>query len=121
MRFQDFSRLRTAHHKLLLRIIGSRRKGRTGYKPLSFGEIFERTGSERIERQLFDKAIQGSQSESCFGRLAVKRPNQRGLPATSWVDYLRKHFEVFGTVPRKDKGRKWVAFGVVSPRKDGIG
>ena len=49
MRFQDFSRLRTAHHKLRLHIIGSRRKGRTGYKPLSYGEIFEKAGSERIE------------------------------------------------------------------------
>ena len=35
MRSQDFSSLRTAHHKLLLRIIGFRRKDRTGYKPLS--------------------------------------------------------------------------------------
>ena len=35
MRSQDFSSLRTANHKLLLRIIGFRRKDRTGYKPLS--------------------------------------------------------------------------------------
>ena len=49
MRFQDFRRLRTAHHKLLLRINGTRRKGRTGYKPLSYGEVLERTGYERIE------------------------------------------------------------------------
>ena len=35
MRSQDCSSLRTAHHKLLLRIIGFRRKDRTGYKPLS--------------------------------------------------------------------------------------
>ena len=49
MRFQDFSRLRTAHHKLRLHIIGSRRKDRTGYKPLSYGEIFEKAGSERME------------------------------------------------------------------------
>ena len=33
MRSQDFSSLRTAHHKLLLRIIGFRRKDRIGYKP----------------------------------------------------------------------------------------
>ena len=49
MRFQDFSSPLTAHHKLLLRIIGFRRKGHTGYKPLSYGEVLERTGSERIE------------------------------------------------------------------------
>ena len=49
MRSQDFSSLRTAHHKLLLRIIGFQRKDRTGYKPLSYREVLERTGSERIE------------------------------------------------------------------------
>ena len=48
MRSQDFSSLRNAHHKLLLRIIGFRRKDRTGYKPLSYREVLERTGSERI-------------------------------------------------------------------------
>ena len=49
MRSQDFSSLRTAHHKLLLRIIGFRRKDRIGYKPLSYREVLERTGSERIK------------------------------------------------------------------------
>ena len=34
MRSQDFSSLRTAHHRLLLRIIGFRRKDHIGYKPL---------------------------------------------------------------------------------------
>ena len=43
---QDFSSPRTAHHKLLLRF---RRKGHTGYKPRSYGEVLKRTGSERIE------------------------------------------------------------------------
>ena len=49
MRSQDLSSLRTTHHKLLLRIIGFRRKDRTEYKPLSHREVLERTGSERIE------------------------------------------------------------------------
>ena len=49
MRSQEFSSLRTVHHKLLLRIIGIRRKDRTGYKPLSYGEVLERTGFEHIE------------------------------------------------------------------------
>ena len=49
MRSQDFSSLRTAHHKLVLRIIGFRSKDRTGYKVLPYGKILERTGSERIE------------------------------------------------------------------------
>ena len=52
-----------------------------------------------------------------FGRLAVQGPKQRGRPATSWVDCLQKNLEAFGAVPRKGKGRKLVAFGVVV--KDG--
>ena len=85
MRSQDFSSLRTAHHKLLLRIIGFRRKYRIGYKPLSYRQVLERTGSERIEttirkRQLgfagalVGKATQGFQSESCLGGWRCKGP-----------------------------------------------
>ena len=44
-------------------------------------------------------------------------PKRGGRPATSWVDCLQKNLEAFGAVPRKGKGRKWVAFGVVV--KDG--
>ena len=128
MRSQDFSSLCTAHHKLLLRIIGFRRKDRIGYKPLSYREVLERTGSERIEttirkRQLgFAGALvrQGDSRLSkrvMFGRLAVQGPKRGGRPATSWVDCLQKNLEAFGAVPRKGKGRKWVAFGVVV--KDG--
>ena len=120
MRSQDFSSLCTAHHKLLLGIVGFRRKDRTGYKPLSYGEVFERTGSERIgttirKRQFgFAGAFvrQGNSRLSKrvrFGRLAVQGPKRGGRPATSWVDSLQKNLEAFGTVPR----RKWVAFGVV--------
>ena len=87
MRSQNFSSLRTAHHKLLLRIIGFRRKDRTGYKPLSYREVLERTGSERIETTipkrnlgspgpLSGKATQGSQSESCLGGWRCKRPSE---------------------------------------------
>ena len=125
MRSQDFSSLRTAHHKLLLRTIGFRRKHRTGYKPLSsYREVLERTGSDCIEttirkRQLgFAEALvrQGDSRLSkrvMFGRLVVQGPKRGGRPATSWVDCLQKNLEAFGAVPRKGKGRKWVAFGVV--------
>ena len=51
MRSRYFSSRRTAHHKPRLRIIGFRSKDCTGYKPLSFGEVLERTGSERSKRQ----------------------------------------------------------------------
>ena len=128
MRSQDFSSLRTAHHKLRLRIIGFRRKDRTGYKPLSYREVLERTGSERIETTIrkrqfrFAGALvqQGDSRLSkrvIFGRLVVQGPKRGGRPATSWVDCLQKNLEAFGAVPRKGKGREWVAFGVVV--KDG--
>ena len=101
MRSQDFSSLRTAHHTLLLRIIGFRRKDRIGYKPLSYREVLERTGSERIEttirkRQLgFAGALvrQGDSRLSkrvMFGRLAVQGPKRGGRPATSWVTASRR-------------------------------
>ena len=128
MRSQDFSSLRTAHHKLLLSIIGFRRKDRPEDKPLSYRKVLERTGSERIEttirkRQLgFAGALvrQGDSRLSkqvMFGRLVVQRPKREGRPATSWVDCLQKNLEAFGVVLHKGKGRKWVAFGVVA--KDG--
>ena len=56
-----------------------------------------------------------------LGWLAVQGPKRGDRPATSWVDCLQKHFEAFGAVPRKGKGRKWVAFGVVvKDRRDCI-
>ena len=109
--------LRTAHHKLLLlRIIGFRRKDRIGYKPLSYREVLERTGSERIEtttrkRQLgFAGALvrQGDSRLSkrvMFGWLAVQGPKRGDRPATSWVDRLQKNLEAFGAVPRKERQR----------------
>ena len=49
MRSQNCSSLRTAHYKLPLGVIGYWRKDRTGYKPLSYGEVLERTDSKRIK------------------------------------------------------------------------
>ena len=129
MRSQEFSSLRTAHHKLLLRIIGFRRKDCTGFKPLSYREVLERTGSKRIEttirkRQilgspgpLFSKATQGSQIESCLGGWWCKCPGEevdrRRLGRTA----SRKTSKPSGRSRDKGEGRKWVAFGVVV--KDG--
>ena len=47
----------------------------------------------------------------------MQGPKRGGRPATSWVNCLQKNLEAFGAVPRKGKGRKWVAFRVVV--KDG--
>ena len=128
MRSQDFNRMHTTHHKLRLRVVGFQRKNRTGYKPLSYGEAFERTGSQRKEaifrkRQLGLAGFLIRQGDSrllkgvVFGRLAVQRKKRGGRPAMSWVDCLQKTLEALGVIPRKGKGRKWVAFGVVV--KDG--
>ena len=58
MRSQDFfSSLRTAYHKLRLRIIGFRRKDRTEYKTLLFGEVPERTRSERIKTTILKRQL----------------------------------------------------------------
>ena len=87
MRSQDSSSVRTAHPKLLLCIIGFRRKNRTGYKPLSYEEVLERTAFKCIETTiwkrnlgspgpLFGKATQGSQSESCLGGWWCKGPSE---------------------------------------------
>ena len=116
MRSQVFSSPRTAHHKLLFRIIGFRRKDRTGYKPLSYREVLERTGSESIERTIrkhqlgFAGALvrQGDSRLSkrvMFGRLAVQGPKRGSRPATSWVDCLEK-WVVFGVVVKD--GRDWM-------------
>ena len=116
MRSQDFSSLRTAHHKLLLCIIGLRRKDRIGYKPLSYREVLERTGSERIEatirkRQLgFAEALvrQGESRLSkrvMFGRLAVQGPKRGGRPATSWVDCLQENVLNFLKKNSRPSGR----------------
>ena len=124
MRSKDFSSLCAGHHKLLLCIIGFRRKDRPGYKPLSYREVLERTGSERIEttirkRQLgFAVALvwQGDSRLSkrvVFGRMAVQGPKRGGRPATSWVDRVQKNLEAFGAVHLKGKGRKWFAFEAV--------
>ena len=124
IRSQEFSSLRSAHHKLLLRIIGFRRKDRIGYKPLSYREVLERTGSERIETTIrksqlgFARALVRQDDfrlskRVMLGRLAVQEPKRGGRPATSWVDFLQKNLKAFGAVPRKGNGRKWVAFRVV--------
>ena len=114
MRSQDFSSLRIAHHNLLLRIVGFRRKDRTGYKPLSYGEVLETAGFKCIERTIrkrqpgFAGALvrQGDSRLSkrgMFGRLAVQELKRGGRPMTSWVNFVQKNLEAFGPVPHKRK------------------
>ena len=127
MRSQNFSSRCTAHHKLRLRIIGFRRKDRTGYKPLAYREVLERTGSERIETTIWKRQLgfagalvrQGDLRLSkrvMFGRLVVQGPKRGGRSTTFWVDCLQ-NLKAFGAVLSKGNGLKWVAFEVVI--KDG--
>ena len=99
MRSQAFGSLRTALHKLRLRVVGFRRKDRTGYKPLSYGEAFGRISSECIETtdrkcQLGFAVPLSRQGDSrlskqiMFEQLAVQGPKRGGRPATSWGDCL---------------------------------
>ena len=124
MRTQDVDSLDTVHHKLLLSVIGFRRKDRTGYKTQSYGEALETISSERIEttirkRQLGFAETLFRQGDSRLskrimsGRLAVKGPKRGGRPTVSWGDCLQKNLEAIGAIPRKGIGRKWVAFGLV--------
>ena len=117
MRSHEFSSLRTAHHKLPLRVIGFRRKDLIGYKPLSYGQVLERAGSEYIETTIRKRQLgfagaflrQGHLRLSkrvMFGRLAIQGLRRGGGPAMSWVDYLQKILEASGAIPRKGKGRK---------------
>ena len=132
MRFQDFNSLRTAHHKLLLRIIGFRRKDRIGYKPLSYREVLERTGSKRIETTIRKRPLgftgalvrQGDSRLSkrvIFGRLAVQGPKRGGRPATScgWTA-SRKISRPSGWSRAKAKGGSGSHSELLS-RMDGIG
>ena len=74
-------------------------------RQLGFAGALVRQGDSRLSKRVM------------FGQLAVQGPKRGGRPATSWVDCLQKNLEAFEAVPRKGKGRKWVAFGVVI--KDG--
>ena len=58
MRSQDFRSLRTAHHKLLLRVIGYQCKDRTGYKPLPYGKALDRTSSSRVDTTIRKRQLE---------------------------------------------------------------
>ena len=120
--------LPTTNYSCALSAFGARTASGINPYQVSYREVLERTGSEHIEttirkRQLGFAGALVRQGDSRLskrvmcGRLAVQGPKRGGRPATSWVDCLQKNLEAFGAVPRKGKGRKWVAFGVVV--KDG--
>ena len=85
MRSQDFSSLRTAHHKLLLRIIGFGARTAPGINPYHIGRFSRRPVPNASKRQfgsanlgspgpLSGKATQGFLSVSCLGGWGCKGP-----------------------------------------------
>ena len=131
MRSQDFNSLRTAHHKLLLRIIGFRRKDRIGYKPCRIGRFSRGTVPNASKRQfgsanlgslgpLSDKATQGFQSESCLGGWRCKgRSEEVDRRRRGWTA-SRKISRLSGRSRAKAKDGSGSHSDLLS-RMDGIG
>ena len=128
---QDFGSLRNAHHKLLLRVIGFRRKDCTRYKPRSYGEALKRVGSERIEttirkRQLGSAGAAIQQGDSklskriMFGWLAVKDPNKKIDRRRLEGSVSRKTFRPSGRYRAKAKYGNRLHLELL-PRMNGIG
>ena len=103
MRSQDFSSLRTAHHKLLLRIIGFRRTA-PGINPYRIGRFSRGPVPNASKRQfgsanlgspglLSCKATQDFQSESCLGGWQYKSPSEE-------VDRRRRGWTAFRKILR---------------------
>ena len=118
MRSQDFSSLRTAHHKLLLRIIGFRRKDRIGYKPLSYKEVLERTGSERIETTI-GTANLGSPGPCTARRLKAFKASHVWAAGGARTQARRSTGDVVGGLrPEKSRGLRG---GPVQRRRTEVG
>ena len=102
LRSEDFDGLRIAHHKLLLRVVGFRRKDRTGYKPLSYRAELEMTECKRIEttirkRQLWFAGALVRQKETRLarrfmnGRLTARGLKEIGHSPKQWEDSLQEN------------------------------
>ena len=87
MRSQDFSILRTAHHKLLLRLSAFGARTASGINPYHIGRFSRGPVPNASKRHfgsaslgspgpLSDKATQGFQSESCLGGWRCKGPSE---------------------------------------------
>ena len=127
MRTHSFGTLRTAHGKLLLHVIGFRRKDRTRYKPLSYGVALVKTDSECIKtttrkRQLgFAEALARRDKSrlsmrNMLRRLVVQGTKQGGRPATPRGGCPQKNLEAFGAIQRRGRSHSELL-----SRMDGIG
>ncbi|CAM9978170.1 unnamed protein product, partial [Sphacelaria rigidula] len=100
------------HHKLLLRVVGFRRKDRNGYKILSYRAVVEMTNCERIEttireRQLCFAGTLVRQKDTRLpkrvmnGRLSTRGPKEIGRPSKQWEDTLKENLCALGVVPHR--------------------
>ena len=92
---EHFDELRTAHHNLLLRIIGFQRRKRTDC-PMSYAKALKKVQCESVEtsirkrRLLFAGAVQRTTNERLthrvmFGTLAGGDRPGPGLPKNNWA------------------------------------
>ena len=131
MRSQDFGSLRTAHHKLLLRVIGFWCKDRTGHKPLSYGDARGSVpnasrpyfGSANLGSPgpLFDNATQGSPSESRLGDWRSKGPREEAVRRRLGGTTTRKTSRPSGQSQAKAKDGSGPHSELLLSRMDRIG
>ena len=85
-----FPILRTAHHRLLLRCIGWKRKRRDGHHMLSYADALAKTGCQNIEttvrkhRILFAGFVarMGNERVRCLGKWRRERVTPEGKNRT---------------------------------------
>ena len=104
-----YRKLRTTHHKLLLRVIGYRRVRGT-HRKMSYAKALKKTGSQSLQattrqrRLLFARALarQGDKllpKRLLFaGRLEGGEDPGPGQPAQHWQKSLRNDFKAFGAL-----------------------
>ena len=106
--FQEhYAKLRTVHHRVLLRIIGAQRK-RSDHRMTLYNRALEITGRESIETTLrtrrplwagtFIRMSDGRLPKRIvFGNLEGAVRRGRGGKEKEWVDYARSNIRAFGT------------------------
>ena len=102
---EHFAKLRTAHHNLLLRIIGSQRRQRTDHR-MSYAKALKKAQCASVEttirkrRLLFAGAVQRTTNERLthrvmFGTMAGEVNPGRGRPEKNWAQCLVNDIRVF--------------------------
>ena len=100
---EHFPQLRTAHHNLLLRIIGFQRRQRTDHL-MSYAKALKKAQCESVEatilKRRFARAVQRTTNERLthrvtFGTLAGGETPGPGRPEKKWAQCLADEIRVF--------------------------